>query len=306
VRPVVDKTIAVRAFKKRTIEDLSDDCLKTIFSRMSLKQKFAVERVSKRWQSLVSEELENQTALIIGSNGVDKHQRITENRCSHYVCDQIEDTNNLWLKSIANKCKKVKSIVIKVNMNEENIEWITNNFPTLECIHLKECELQMRDGLRVANFLCHTIRHLSLNCKSITGECVANLISNLPLIEELEIIRFVGQLDSLFLGLNKFVRSVSVEECTFTQESVDALSRLNPNLNITTLRVSTKLGIELDLNLFPMICNSFPHLKHLSFGCLDPRRADLRILSNLRHLEELKLSFYYEAINWAQNCQNMS
>ncbi len=37
VRPVVDKTIAVRAFKKRTIEDLSDDCLKTIFSRMSLK-----------------------------------------------------------------------------------------------------------------------------------------------------------------------------------------------------------------------------------------------------------------------------
>jgi hypothetical protein len=311
IRPHIKQTQVFRVHKKRTIEDLSDDCLKLVFSQMTLKQKFAVERVSKRWKALVDEELANQTGFIVGSNPVELHRWVQPNRCSHengihYSKDEIDETDKLWLKAIAIKCPNIKCIAFRIDMNDQNIEWIQTNFPTLECIHITEKELQIKDGLKVANILSKTLRHLSINCKEISDETLLKLTSNLPLLEELQIIKFRESLKNIFQYLRKGIKSISLEECIGLTEMAINKLRFTSQSGITGLQIRS-WSYGLPSRLLSLICHSFPNLKSFEFGFFRTREVELRPLAILSQLEHLKLCFFFgDPFNWAQNITEMS
>jgi hypothetical protein len=66
---------------------------------------------------------------------------------------------------------------------------------------------------------------------------VANIVSGLPLLEELEINRLDGSLAIIFQQLWQNIKTISVDECDgLRTQAIEALRRVSPQ--ITTLRIN--------------------------------------------------------------------
>jgi hypothetical protein len=295
--------------KKRTIEDLNDYCLSLVFSRLTLKQKFSIERVSKRWKDLIQTLLQNQNSFYIGPNPKASHRRLAPHRCSqqngsHRLRDQID--GKVWLELISNKCRQIKCISSRVDINDTTIAWIASKFPTLECLYLKECQVNVIDGHRIAQLFANNLKHFSINCgRRLSPEVVADIVSGLPLLEELEINELDGSLDIIFQQLGQNIKTISVDECNgFRAQAIETLRRVSPQ--ITILRINDQPYDQWADQQISLLCDCFPNLKTLEFGFVVPQRTNFGPISNLSQMENLKLSFKFgEITDWMRNIRNM-
>jgi hypothetical protein len=289
--------------KKRTIEDLNDYCLSLVFSELTLKQKFSIERVSKRWKDLIERLLQNQNSFYIGSNPIPLH-RYSQQNGSHRLRDQID--GKVWLELIANKCRQIKCISSRVDINDTTIAWIASKFPTLECLYLKECQVNVSDGHRIAQLFANNLKHFSINCgRRLSPEVVANIVSGLPLLEELEINRLDGSLAIIFQQLGQNIKTISVDECDgFEAQAIEALRRVSPQM--TTLRINRQQYDRWTEQQISLLCDRFSNLKTFEFGFVPFQGINFGPISNLSQMENLKLSFMFrEVTDWTRNIQNM-
>ncbi len=308
VPPIVRQTLVMRTMKKRTIEDLNDYCLSLVFSQLTLKQKFSIERVSKRWKDLTERLLENQNSFYIGSNPIALLRWLAPHRCSqqngsHRLRDQID--GKVWLELIANKCRQIKCISSRVDINDTTVAWIASKFPTLECLYLNECQVNVSDGHRIAQLFANNLKHFSINCgHRLSPEVVANIVSGLPLLEELEINRLDGSLAIIFQQLGQNIKTISVDECNgFRTQAIEALRRASPQ--ITTLRINDQHYGEWVQQQISLLCDCFPNLKTFGFGFVFPQ-TNFGPISNLSQMENLKLSFKCRGTtDWTRNIRNM-
>jgi hypothetical protein len=148
-----------------------------------------------------------------------------------------------------------------------------------------------------------------MNCTDISYECLSLLLSNIPLLEELEVIKLNGNLKiSLHLWVVNTSKHFEWKCSQLTNDWVNAMSTPY-TWGLTNLRVSHLFVKDLNRQLqqLTLICISFPNLKTLEFGSCEFRRGvlDLRALSLLSQLESLKLRTYFywsvdEVVNWIE------
>jgi hypothetical protein len=147
--------------------------------------------------------------------------------------------SNRWQSMDRIDCKQmpINCISSRVDVNDTTIAWIASKFPTLESLYLNECQVNVSDDHRIAQLFANNLKHFSINCGRLSPEVVANIVSGLPLLEELEINRLDGSLAIIFQQLWQNIKTISVDECDgLRTQAIEALRRVSPQ--ITTLRIN--------------------------------------------------------------------
>ena len=264
----------------KTIEDLDDYFLYTLFEGFSVKEKLSVERVCKRWQRIILHLISKQCGLGTTWND-DKESNCLDYKSDHcvYLGDirsAIPMTNGWFynftqlkalqnLRYISQKCPNIKCLHLNHGIiNNQSLRAIIEIFPFVKCIHLKgnileqtlynnDSRIVCQEWNDIGETLNHHIQHLSIDSHyefKMNEMCLTSLIKNMKNIQEF---RIGNNFDGTVRG--EFVKSLS-KECKVFQSldrvlSYDAIKTLSENcdkqlthLSFFFCKIRTTQGIK--------------------------------------------------------------
>lgn len=115
-----------------TFQDLNSDCVDAVFKQLTMREKFAVERVSNSWQEDVKRALKQQSELIIVSN----------NQVPYRPQPRVEFRyNKTAAAKVFRKLSNVKELkLVGFELNIERFA-IVKKFPKLTSLTLTQCQV---------------------------------------------------------------------------------------------------------------------------------------------------------------------
>ncbi|XP_054166445.1 uncharacterized protein LOC128963925 [Oppia nitens] len=197
-----------------TIESLDDYFLVRLFSYLSIREKLAIDRVCRRWHTIIRHMVEKQTGLCTTCPTDDDAYCLDAQRDHCVVGGDIRPAlkqTNGWmydltdsvsidnLKSIADNCPYVKCLHLSHCIIDANsLRQLVEMFPDFECLHLKTFVLKstiddqsnrrfLDEWTEIGKVLAPVIRHLSIDPHyefRLNESQMKCLLQDMKLIEE--------------------------------------------------------------------------------------------------------------------------
>jgi hypothetical protein len=267
------------------INDLNDDCLKQVFSRLSLKEKVNCERVCKLWKQLMDQVFLEQLYLqikFINEFKVAKLDcavsKILE-KCTNLRSIDLTDVqiDDKIIELVLKKCKKLKNLICSksTTLNDSLISvFITGNYA---------------NQLTNINISNQCITDLALKCllKSCTNLIVMDISKN---------DKITGELSFQYFGPH--IKSLNLENCRYIREEGILLLVSGSGKNLNELKIGSYISEDIIKQITANMKNLLSFSISAYFYPQTFRAQDLESIAKLVKLEHLAL----KNLPLLQNC----
>lgn len=279
--------------------ELNDDVLDLIFKYLSLKQKFILRKVNKRFACILNKSLLNQKSLEIVSHSDD----IIFN---HYLKNECIEAN-LWSTkshSILLMPKISKKAMERILMRCPNIKHLqigpgcslnvqTFQFMIQKCVHLEALLLNNRIAGIESKWKQLTQKHFKeLRLLFINRPQNGDLMQIISCIPSLDSVIIKVRTNDLMQIKNNH-KSITLFNAS--QQQIDALCNNNACKSITRLKV--ELILTEAQNCFDMICQHFDHLQH--FDVTFSQVFSLAQINRMKNLKSLRIESHDDFIDFS-------
>lgn len=289
------------------INDLNDDCLKLVFSRLSLREKVKCERVCKLWKELMAQVFMEQKSLEIK------------------VCIEVFETTKLFgaFSKIIEKCVNLKSIDLSdVQIDEQMIRLVMEKCEKLlklVCVSSMTLSDSLITVFTTGKY-ANKLTELCISNQSITDSTLRSILETCISLKVLDVSKndkITGE--PSFQCFRSQIKSLNIENCRYIREEGIRLLVSGNGKNLNELKIGTYISEDMikyitndmkDLSYFSINARYYPqtfkaqylspiarlvNLEHLSLknlpllqNCFD--ETFIKILRGVSKLKSLELN----------------
>lgn len=272
------------------LTDLYDDVLIVILKALPLKDKFKCERVCRRWQRIILDQLKNQTIITSRYANWSCMDAIEHRPAEEFFIDeamQVPERTHYFLRNIFTKCPNIKSLRIWCRLNIALIASINALCPKLECFSFwsyGDVQISLTIGVLMGARLKHICIYAVIGHK---GTYIERIINRTPRLEQIRLEGPGSCPGVCFAEVSPHIRNIFLSKLDLGNTALDDIATGNGQL-INDLNVQFQTTRHLQ-----QIGQRFRHLTALRLKRYDfDGVCELHPLGMLTKLQSLTMTLF--------------